>query len=83
MFTTGSFPDIEELFPARPLPVKQGTDENHVSGASASKQPGSSSGPVATGAGFFTPDAPNTFRGWRPDPAPPQPFRMGLPRDSL
>ena len=43
-------------------------------------------GPVATGAGFFTPDATSTFRGWRPDPGPPQPFRMGMPngfRDAM
>ncbi|THU92149.1 TPR-like protein [Dendrothele bispora CBS 962.96] len=37
-------------------------------------------GPTSTGLGFFTPEATNVLRGWKPDGAP-QPFR--LPRDSL
>jgi anaphase-promoting complex subunit 3 len=47
--------------------------------ASSSKTTTYGTGPVATGTGFFTPDATNTFRAWRPDPAPPQPFRMAMP----
>ncbi|KAL5529076.1 hypothetical protein ACEPAG_5050 [Sanghuangporus baumii] len=83
----GSFPEIGELFPSRPQPIKQGPDNLFANVASSSKQP-IPAGPVATGSGFFTP-APNDqngFLGWRPDPAPAQPFRMGLMpggRDSI
>ena len=71
----GSFPELEDVFPMRPAPIKQGPED--VPYASSSKTV--PVGPVASGAGFFTP-------GWRPAPDPPQPFRMGLPlggRDSM
>ncbi|KAH8117541.1 TPR-like protein [Phellopilus nigrolimitatus] len=83
----GSFPEIEELFPSRPQPTKQGPEEFYANAASSSKHP-AASGPVASGSGFFTP-APNdqnTFCGWKPDHAPPQPFRMAMRpvgRDSI
>lgn len=83
----GSFPEIGEIFPSRPHPVKQGQDDAYANVASSSKLP-QPSGPVATGLGFFTPEVHNQngVRTWRPDPAPPQPFRMVPPvnsRDSL
>ncbi len=59
----------------RPAPIKQGPED--LPFASSSKTV--PVGPIASGAGFFTP-------GWRPAPNPPQPFRMGLPivgRDSM
>lgn len=76
----GSIPAIDELFPPRLLPSKRAQPEEipHIRHV-----------PTATGAGFFTPDtgnAGNLFRGWRPDPPAPQPFRMGppaRPRDSM
>ncbi|KAI0062242.1 TPR-like protein [Artomyces pyxidatus] len=76
----GSVPEIEELFPSRPPPVKRTSlDEPTQSRAAAPV-------PTATGAGFFTPDignAGNLFR--RHDVGHLQPFRMGPagPRDSL
>ncbi|GLB35381.1 putative anaphase-promoting complex, cyclosome, subunit 3 [Lyophyllum shimeji] len=75
----GSIPEIDEIFPPRPPPVKRQPPED-VQGKSL---------PVATGAGFFTPDpanAGNMFRTWKPDLVQPQPFRMGPPlgpRDSI
>ncbi|KAI5123272.1 hypothetical protein M0805_009294 [Coniferiporia weirii] len=85
--SAGSFPEIEEVFPSRPHPVKQGQEEFYANAASSSKHTVAPR-PAATGSGFFTPTAndQNAFRGWRPDPAPPQPFRMGMPpggRDSI
>lgn len=65
----GSIPDIDELFPPRPPPVKRAPTEE------VQAKPV----PIATGAGFFTPDtgnAGNLFRTWKPDIAQPQPFRM-------
>ncbi|KAI0041541.1 TPR-like protein [Auriscalpium vulgare] len=77
----GSVPDIEELFPSRPSPIKRTSPEELLPSTRAAPTV-----PVATGAGFFTPDmgnAGNLFR--RPDFAHLQPFRMGPsgPRDSL
>lgn len=76
---TGSIPEIDEIFPPRPSPVKRAPTEE----AQAKIVP------VATGAGFFTPDtgnAGNLLRTWKPDIAQPQPFRMNPPsgpRDSM
>jgi anaphase-promoting complex subunit 3 len=76
---SGSIPEIDELFPPRPPPNKRTQPEG---------VPQSRHVPTATGAGFFTPDtgnAGNLFRGWRPEPPAPQPFRIGSarPRDSM
>ncbi|PIL23808.1 hypothetical protein GSI_13559 [Ganoderma sinense ZZ0214-1] len=70
----GDIPPIDTLFPSRPIPVLQKPGE-----AGPSKSPI----PLATGAGFFTPDAGtggNLFRGWKPE------MRLGVfggPRDSI
>jgi hypothetical protein len=76
----GSIPEIDEIFPPRPPPLKRVPPED----------PQAKAVPVATGAGFFTPDtgyAGNLFRAWKPDMGQPQPFRMdppqGGPRDSM
>ena len=72
----GSVPDIDEIFPPRPPPVKRAPPEDVQTKTAA---------PVATGAGFFTPDTGNggnLFRTWKPDVSQPQPFRMA-PRDSM
>lgn len=74
----GDVPEIEDLFPSRPTPVKRPVVEEPP----AFKLPPV---PVATGVGFFTPDTGNTgnlFRGFRADQGNAQPFRLG-PRDSL
>lgn len=81
----GRIPDIDQLFPPKPVPVKRGPlqiDDTTTRNV-----------PMATGAGFFTPDASgpvgrggNLFGGWRPDAVQPQPFRLGaveFPRDSI
>ncbi|KAF5387124.1 hypothetical protein D9615_001841 [Tricholomella constricta] len=68
----GSIPEIDEIFPPRPHPVKR-TPPEDAQGKSV---------PVTSGAGFFTPDpgnAGNMFRTWKPDPSQPQPFRMVPP----
>ncbi|KAI0361880.1 protein prenylyltransferase [Trametes cingulata] len=55
----GDIPPIENLFPPRPPPVLQKPGEEGPSRPI----------PVATGAGFFTPDAGNAgnlFRNWKP-----------------
>ncbi|KAI0948283.1 hypothetical protein AcV7_009080 [Taiwanofungus camphoratus] len=65
----GTVPEVDDLFPPRPRPVKQAPSEG------AQSKPA----PVATGAGFFTPDAGNggnLFRVWKPDLSLPKPFRM-------
>ncbi|KAH9934878.1 protein prenylyltransferase [Fomitopsis serialis] len=72
----GMVPEIDELFPPRPTPVKQTQPEE------------ARPVPVATGAGFFTPDAGNggnLFRAWKPDAGQLPPFQMGQvgPRDSI
>lgn len=69
----GNVPDVDEIFPPRPLPIKQ-------------TPPTEAKVPVATGAGFFTPEAGNggnLFRGWKPDAGLPQSFLPAGPRDSL
>lgn len=68
----GSIPQIDELFPPRPTPVRRAPPEELLIRPV----------PTATGAGFFTPDAGNAgniFRGWKPDPPVPQAFRMDPP----
>ena len=75
---SGSVPDIDEIFPPRPPPVKRAPPED---------VPAKTAAPAATGAGFFTPDTGsggNLFRSWKPDISQPQPFRMApAPRDSM
>ena len=78
---TGSVPEIEELFPSRPPPIKRTCPDEQLTTKTA--QPPR---PTATGAGFFTPDTGNSgnlFR--RPEPVHPPPVRMGRlgPRDSM
>jgi anaphase-promoting complex subunit 3 len=75
----GSIPEVDEIFPPRPPPVKRTpTDDSQTKTV-----------PIATGSGFFTPDTGNTgnlFRTWKPDIVQPQPFRMNPPqgpRDSM
>ncbi|KAK1232258.1 chaperonin-containing T-complex alpha subunit Cct1 [Marasmius sp. AFHP31] len=74
----GSIPEIDHLFPPKPAPIKRGPFVD---------EPIKSAGPVATGAGFFTPDpnsGGNLFRAWKAEPN--QPFRIGTlpgPRDSI
>jgi len=75
----GSIPEIDELFPPRPPPIKRlSQDELQIRPI-----------PAATGAAFFTPEtgnAGNLFRGWKPEPSAPQAFRIAPPagpRDSM
>jgi anaphase-promoting complex subunit 3 len=76
--TSGSVPDIDEIFPPRPPPVKRAPPEDIQTKTTV---------PVATGAGFFTPDTGNggnLFHSWKPDISQPQPFRMApASRDSV
>lgn len=78
--SSGSIPEIDDLFPPRSPPTKRPPPEESHTKVSA---------PIATGAGFFTPDtgnAGNLFRGLRPEPPTLQPFRMAPPanpRDSM
>ncbi|KAI0290448.1 TPR-like protein [Russula brevipes] len=77
----GSVPEIEELFPSRPPPIKRNSPEEQLT-KKATQPPR----PTATGVGFFTPDtgnAGNLFR--RPEPVNVLPVRMGRlgPRDSM
>lgn len=72
----GTAPEVDEIFPPRPLPVKRAAPEEPppIKG-----QPG----PTTTGAGFFTPDAAQNNLRVRKNA--PQPFRMEAPpgpRDS-
>ncbi|KAJ3998208.1 hypothetical protein F5050DRAFT_1872567 [Lentinula boryana] len=77
----GSLPDIDDLFPPLPDPNKHPSHPND--------ELNKNSGPSATGAGFFTPEAGNAgnlFRGLKLDANQIQPFRMPHPpghRDSL
>ncbi|KAF7295067.1 TPR-REGION domain-containing protein [Mycena indigotica] len=61
----GTVPEIEEIFPPRPVPTKRGPSED--------PQP-KPVVPVASGAGFFTPDTANSGSLFRP--LQPMPFRM-------
>jgi anaphase-promoting complex subunit 3 len=74
--TSGSIPEINELFPPRPPPVKRAPPDEAQSRSAA---------PTTTGAGFFTPDTANSghlTRGWKHDGSQSQPFRMGLPAET-
>ena len=73
MSSSGSIPEIDDLFPPRPPPIKRPPPEDHHIKASV---------PTATGASFFTPDtgnAGNQFRGLRPEPPKLRVFRMAPP----
>ncbi|KAH7924550.1 TPR-like protein [Leucogyrophana mollusca] len=75
----GCAPEVDQIFPPRPVPVKQTAPEEVPPIKLIS-------GPSATGAGFFTPDVGtnnNIFRGRK---NAPQAFRMDPPpgpRDSI
>ncbi|KAK0197270.1 hypothetical protein F5146DRAFT_1014772 [Armillaria mellea] len=78
----GVVPDIDQLFPPRPIPARRALQEEHL--------PPKASIPVATGAAFFTPEASTTgnlFRPWKPDSiVQTQLFRMsppGIPTNSI
>ncbi|KAJ3966938.1 hypothetical protein EV361DRAFT_933112 [Lentinula raphanica] len=79
----GSLPEIDDLFPPLPDPLK------HSQPLLPNEETSKPTGPIATGAGFFTPEAGNAgnlFRGLKPDANQIQPFRMPPPpghRDSL
>ena len=76
--TVGSVPEIEELFPSRPPPLKRTISEELPLKPSHSI-------PATTGGGFFTPDtgnAGNLFRGQKLDLNHHRPAAAG-PRDSL
>ncbi|KAJ7285681.1 hypothetical protein C8J57DRAFT_1285528 [Mycena rebaudengoi] len=62
----GAIPDIDDLFPPRPPPIKRSPPEDIQSKPVV---------PVASGAGFFTPDTGNAGNLFRP--TQPLPFRMG------
>ncbi|KAK0210591.1 hypothetical protein DFS33DRAFT_1294196 [Desarmillaria ectypa] len=77
----GVVPDIDQLFPPRPIPTRRALQEEQI--------PPKASIPVTTGAAFFTPEATNTgnlFRPWKPVPIlQTQLFRMsppGIPMNS-
>lgn len=76
----GKAPEIDQVFPQRPMPVKR---------TQAEDIPPAPTMPIATGAGFFTPDTnsnPNGWPHWKGGFGPPHPFRMGPPagpRDSI
>lgn len=80
----GSVPEIEDLFPSRPPPIKRTSpDEQQQQPPTRATHPPR---PTATGLGFFTPDngnSGNLFR--RPEPPNALPVRMGRlgPRDSM
>ena len=77
----GNVPEIEELFPSRPLPVKR---TPHDEPPPAFKMPPPPQAPVASGAGLFTPDAGTSNGGmgnlFRKHDV--KPLRLG-PRDSM
>jgi anaphase-promoting complex subunit 3 len=67
----GSVPEIDDIFPPRPPPIKRAPPED--------SQPKPII-PIASGAGFFTPDTGNAGNLFRP--THPLPFRMGAAGDS-
>lgn len=72
--SSGTAPEIDEVFPVRPTPVKQGPQEEPPLLKALAGQ-------TTTGAGFFTPDVTvntNLFRGRK---NVPQAFRMDPPPD--
>lgn len=73
MSSSGSIPEIDDLFPPRPPPTKRPPPEEHHIKASV---------PTSMGASFFTPDTGNTgnqFLGLRPEPPKLRVFRMAPP----
>ncbi|KAG1877793.1 hypothetical protein DFJ58DRAFT_752720 [Suillus subalutaceus] len=70
----GTAPDVDEIFPMRPAPVKQGPPEEPP-------PPKVLSGPTATGVGFFTPDITTNTTLFRGRKNFPQAFRMDPPLD--
>ncbi|KAF8590524.1 TPR-like protein [Ramaria rubella] len=79
--STGTFPDIEELFPIRLKVASKQPDESLIS-----ILPERRVGPVATGIGFFTPEGPTASsstglgRNWAPQPFRIEPATL---RDSI
>lgn len=70
----GTAPDVDEIFPMRPAPVKQGPPEEPPLAKALS-------GPTATGNGFFTPDLTANTTLLRGRKNVPQAFRMDPPLD--
>lgn len=70
----GTAPDVDEIFPMRPTPVKQGAPEEPPPAKALS-------GPTATGVGFFTPDITANTTLFRGRKNVPQAFRMDPPLD--
>ncbi|EMD38605.1 hypothetical protein CERSUDRAFT_105193 [Gelatoporia subvermispora B] len=76
----GKVSDLDDILPPRPQPTKHSLP---------SELPQSKSMPVASGAGFFTPETGNggnLFRGWKPEQSQMQSFRLHAPsgpRDSI
>ncbi|KAJ7632461.1 hypothetical protein FB45DRAFT_912493 [Roridomyces roridus] len=68
----GSIPEIDELFPPRPPPIKRTPPEDSQPKAIV---------PTASGAGFFTPDPANAGTSFRP--TLPLPFRMEYPSETI
>ena len=68
----GSSPEIEEIFPSRPAPVKPSFEDLRATFASSSKQ----NVPLHSGLGFFTPAGtqPNAFHGTKLEPSRPSRF---------
>ncbi|KAF8212407.1 hypothetical protein K438DRAFT_1806461 [Mycena galopus ATCC 62051] len=62
----GAVPEIDDIFPPRPRPIKRVPPEDSLPKPIV---------PVASGAGFFTPDTGNAGNLFRP--THPLPFRMG------
>lgn len=99
----GPTPEIDDLFPPRLPPVKRLPPEEHLTSTITTTTTTSmlptTSRPIATGAGFFTPDTANgtgsgpglggggnLFRSFKPKPdVTLPPFRMAVsgPRDSM
>lgn len=71
----GTAPDVDEIFPMRPIPVKQGPPEEPPPAKALS-------GPTVTGVGFFTPDTTVNTTLFRGRKNVPQAFRMDPPPDS-
>ncbi|KAG1754442.1 hypothetical protein EDB19DRAFT_1902589 [Suillus lakei] len=70
----GTAPDVDEIFPMRSAPVKQGPPEEPPPAKGLS-------GPTATGVGFFTPDTNANTALFRGRKNVPQAFRMDPPLD--
>lgn len=82
----GSVPEIEDLFPSRPPPIKRTPPDEQQQQQQPPTRATHPPRPTATGMGFFTPDngnSGNLFR--RPEPPNALPVRMGRlgPRDSM